>query len=246
MKPIVCLAVVASAAPCVAGIVGVPLGSGAPPPRLGLWAVSPVPPDPSPVFVDVLSCPASPPLSGPVAFDKPLQHRKIGQGWGTWSHGYTGDVYVTFTGGQILLTLPPDTAAFLLYAEPGPFQEYEISATTHDGTQVTQLVHGLAGAKGYGFYATDGDAIRSIHVVQTPGASAALAVGEFHGAPLPPPCPGDLDVDGDVDQADLGILLADFGCLAAPGGCPGDVDLDGDTAQSDLGVLLATFGATCN
>jgi hypothetical protein len=25
-------------------------------------------------------------------------------------------------------------------------------------------------------------------------------------------CPGDLDNDGDTDLADLGILLADFGC----------------------------------
>jgi hypothetical protein len=27
-----------------------------------------------------------------------------------------------------------------------------------------------------------------------------------------PACPGDLDGDGDTDLADLGILLADFGC----------------------------------
>ena len=52
---------------------------------------------------------------------------------------------------------------------------------------------------------------------------------------------GDLDCDGDVDLADLGILLADFGCTA-PGPCVGDVDGDGDTDLADLGILLANFG----
>ena len=54
-------------------------------------------------------------------------------------------------------------------------------------------------------------------------------------------CAGDLDGDGDTDLADLGILLADFGC-AAPGPCAGDLDGDGDTDLADLGILLADFG----
>ena len=52
-------------------------------------------------------------------------------------------------------------------------------------------------------------------------------------------CPGDLDGDDDTDQADLGILLADWGCTG--GNCPGDVDGDGDTDQGDLGILLADW-----
>ena len=56
-------------------------------------------------------------------------------------------------------------------------------------------------------------------------------------------CRGDLDGDYDIDQADLGILLADWGCTG--GNCPGDCDNDGDTDQSDLGVLLARWGMTC-
>ena len=54
--------------------------------------------------------------------------------------------------------------------------------------------------------------------------------------------PGDLNRDGRVDLADLGVLLADFGCTAGPGACPGDVDGDGDTDLADLGILLANFG----
>ena len=59
----------------------------------------------------------------------------------------------------------------------------------------------------------------------------------------PTPCTGDLDGDGDTDLADLGILLADFGCVL-PGPCSGDLDNDGDTDLADLGILLADFGCT--
>jgi len=54
---------------------------------------------------------------------------------------------------------------------------------------------------------------------------------------------GDLNGDGCVDQADLGILLADWGCTG--GDCPGDGDGDGDTDQADLGILLAHWGEGC-
>ena len=66
-----------------------------------------------------------------------------------------------------------------------------------------------------------------------------LVVLEWTGMP----CPGDLNGDRAVDLADLGILLADFGCTG--GGCPGDVDGDGDTDLADLGILLANFGQNC-
>ncbi|MCK4871130.1 MAG: agmatine deiminase family protein [Phycisphaerales bacterium] len=56
-----------------------------------------------------------------------------------------------------------------------------------------------------------------------------------------PDCPGDLDGDLDVDQADLGILLGAYGNTAA-----GDIDGDGDTDQADLGVLLSNYGTTCD
>jgi len=56
--------------------------------------------------------------------------------------------------------------------------------------------------------------------------------------------PGDIDGDGDVDQADLGILLAAFGtCAGDPGFNPAaDIDGDGCVGQADLGSLLANFG----
>lgn len=56
----------------------------------------------------------------------------------------------------------------------------------------------------------------------------------------PPNRPGDFDGDGDIDLADLAVLLADFGCSVHP--CTADIDGDGDTDLSDLAILLATFG----
>ena len=77
----------------------------------------------------------------------------------------------------------------------------------------------------------------------TTGGGFELVGGFWAIAAAPAPCSGDLDGDGDTDLADLGILLADFGC-AAPGPCAGDLDGDGDTDLADLGILLADFGCT--
>jgi hypothetical protein len=56
----------------------------------------------------------------------------------------------------------------------------------------------------------------------------------------PGACAADLDHDGDIDQSDLGIVLASY--LVGGGG---DIDGDGDTDQSDLGLLLAKYGTMC-
>ncbi|MCK4341023.1 MAG: hypothetical protein KAY37_04790 [Phycisphaerae bacterium] len=57
------------------------------------------------------------------------------------------------------------------------------------------------------------------------------------------PTPGDLNADGCVDQADLGILLTERGCT--DGECPADCDDDGDTDQSDVGILLTQWREGC-
>jgi serine protease AprX len=52
--------------------------------------------------------------------------------------------------------------------------------------------------------------------------------------------PADLNGDGCVDLADLGILLASYEVDDG-----GDIDGDGDTDLSDLGALLALYGTPC-
>jgi predicted outer membrane repeat protein len=55
------------------------------------------------------------------------------------------------------------------------------------------------------------------------------------------PChAADFSGDGQVDQTDLGILLAYYGWSDG-----GDTDGDGDTDQADLGVLLGVYGEIC-
>jgi hypothetical protein len=114
-------------------------------------------------------------------------------------------------------------------------QDFEISWYTIDGGGET-----FSGGGDFELSGTIGQ----------PDAGVVLTGGDFElvggfwaitGGGVPPTCPGDLDGDGDTDLADLGILLADFGCTA-PGPCAGDLDGDGDTDLADLGILLADFG----
>ena len=53
---------------------------------------------------------------------------------------------------------------------------------------------------------------------------------------------GDLNVDGVVNGADLGLLLGAWGvCPGAPG-CTGDLNNDGVVNGADLGLLLGAWG----
>jgi len=49
---------------------------------------------------------------------------------------------------------------------------------------------------------------------------------------------GDLNLDGDVDGADLAILLGAWGRCAS---CPADLDANGTVDAADLAILLGTW-----
>ncbi|MCA9284048.1 MAG: hypothetical protein KDA22_02445 [Phycisphaerales bacterium] len=57
------------------------------------------------------------------------------------------------------------------------------------------------------------------------------------GVEVPPCNPADLDRDGDVDGADLGMLLGAWGSSG-----PGDLDGDGVVGGADLGIMLGSWG----
>lgn len=59
---------------------------------------------------------------------------------------------------------------------------------------------------------------------------------------IEPGIPGDIDGDGDVDGADLGQLLGEWGQCSDCDDCPSDLDDDCDVDGGDLGVLLASWG----
>lgn len=53
--------------------------------------------------------------------------------------------------------------------------------------------------------------------------------------------PGDVDLDGDVDLADLSVLAASYGLSDGGVWTAGDFDLDGDIDLADLAVLAANY-----
>ena len=109
----------------------------------------------------------------------------------------------------------------------------QATVATFGGTSAYRLLRPNAGASG-----TDQ---LTFQVDSSAGQSNVATVTIIYSAL----CPADLNGDGVVDLADLGILLADFGCVA-PGPCPGDIDGDGDTDLADLGILLSQFGTACS
>lgn len=59
------------------------------------------------------------------------------------------------------------------------------------------------------------------------------------------PYGGDLDVDGDVDLADLSALLSNFGLSSGAEHADGDIDGDGAVSLADLSALLEDYGSSC-
>jgi len=57
----------------------------------------------------------------------------------------------------------------------------------------------------------------------------------------PPACPADLNGDGTIDTADLGILIGQFGTA----GPEADLNEDGTVDTADLGILIGVFGVPC-
>ncbi len=55
------------------------------------------------------------------------------------------------------------------------------------------------------------------------------------------PCPGDLDGDGAVGGADIGVLLGEWGSSGK--GASGDLTQDGEVNGADLAALLGAWGA---
>jgi hypothetical protein len=78
------------------------------------------------------------------------------------------------------------------------------------------------------------------------GGALELVGGFWSGATNS--CLADIDGDGVVAQADLGILLAAYGtCPGDPGYIPsaGVVAGNACVSQEDLGVMLALYGQEC-
>jgi probable HAF family extracellular repeat protein len=76
------------------------------------------------------------------------------------------------------------------------------------------------------------------------GTSDANGLTELHGYVLSVTCTGDLNDDGTVNQADVDLLLAQFGQLVSPG-TGGDLNDDGIVNQTDLLLLAKQISQPC-
>ena len=87
-----------------------------------------------------------------VTFDQPVDHRIIGSGWSTWSHGYAGDVYFAQNVTTLTISLPPGTLAFSFFAESNAFGDFEDRGDRELGDDLGAVaVNGNGGATYFGF-----------------------------------------------------------------------------------------------
>lgn len=158
------------------------LGTAAPPASLSSYTMQPFGTAPQAAIGDLTPVVAIPgnPLAGALTLSAAMNKQTVpAGGWNTWSHGFTGPVFVLIPGLTVTLTLPPNTGAFYLYVEPNNIAFFNVQATTDSGTTSGPVaVSGLAGARGFGFYTTAGEAITSINVTVPVGADG-FAIGEF-------------------------------------------------------------------
>ncbi|MGA1399970.1 MAG: dockerin type I repeat-containing protein, partial [Phycisphaerales bacterium] len=81
-------------------------------------------------------------------------------------------------------------------------------------------------------------------IFRNPGASStSVAVAWLMPETVPPAIPGDINLDGQVNGADLGLQLIQWGECPASGPCTADLNLDGVVNGVDLGMLLQNWGA---
>jgi hypothetical protein len=200
------------------------VGTAAPPDTLGGHPMTAFGPDPSPLMQDVTSITDPCDIEGSITFSAGMNHRHIGSGWMTWSHGYTGDVYYNNLHQDVVVSLPEVTnCAIYFYIEPDPFTpEHSFTITADDGTSATFSALGSAGAAYCGIF---GAAIQSFTIHDND--SVGYAIGEFGIAcfcdPVYRAC---CDEAGSEASCEEGVDIMD--CIAAGGRWDIDVTACGD------------------
>ena len=124
-----------------------------------------------PNFTDVTSVSLN--GGGSLAFGAPVNIRTLGDGWATWSGGYTGQVL--FTQGALSLNVDMlGLTALGFEAQPNPFSVHQIIMTLSSGEVLFQDVDGNGGAKFFGYVG----AVSSLVISST----ADFAIGNFVSA----------------------------------------------------------------
>ena len=123
--------------------------------------------------------------SGPlsIGFGQAVKEVKINDGWGSWSHGYTGNVWSTVDSGNklsVTLTLPTGTKALYFFAQPEALSVQPITVTYSGatGSPLTLSISGNGGAQGFGLYSDAGEDLTQF-TISSVSASGGFAFGEF-------------------------------------------------------------------
>jgi len=188
IAPLALSVAAALSAPTMAEIIAVAGGHIAPPMDLGPYDMTSFELDDRPLYEWVTDVPS--PLGGTVDFSVPLQHRRIGDGWKFWGHGYEGDVYSSYGSGyEVTMNLPDQTMAFYFYATHFLTQTTDIYAVADDGTAIWQDTDWGSGAVYFGFYQDDPAGPPIKHITVSCYHAGMVAVGEF-GIAIPGAGPG--------------------------------------------------------
>ena len=128
-------------------------------------------------FTDFTNLPSS---AGDLVWNTTFNKRTIGSGWGSWSHGYGGEIYYSNGATVATLDLPPGINACDFYVEPNPFslQDFTVTGNCAGGgsTMVNISASGSSGASHAGFYTSGADLV-SVTISSDMGID--FAVGEL-------------------------------------------------------------------
>jgi len=111
-------------------------------------------------YADFDVVPSLPTSSGDLLLEPAHEKRTVGASWGSWSHGYLGEVFRVRAAPTTLFTMPEGTRGFDCYVEPSPFAIFTFTCTgfASDGSseQVSFSADGRSGASHFGFYTDPG------------------------------------------------------------------------------------------
>ena len=140
------------------------------------------------------------------------------------------------------------TAVGVVWTDGSTFNDVTFEAFDADGASLGTLVglnlgdgafnSGTAEDRFFGVYHADG--ISKFNIKTTPlGAGSGIEIDhiQYGATTIVAGCVADLDGDGVVGGADLGLLLGNWG-----GSGLGDLDQSGSVDGADLGLLLAEWG----
>ncbi len=108
-----------------------------------------------------------------------------------------------------------------------------LASSNPDGTVVTGLQ----------FFVAPGAALGARDVTVSNSDGSDTLVGAFTVQMSTVGCTGDVNGDGEVDFADLNIVLGQFNQTGT--GLQGDIDGDGDVDFADLNALLSVYNTSC-